>query len=72
MFWCLPPSGKCEWANLKAFAEEINSTIGIQYRLSKCLDISDSSKPQPEILLEVQGNSAWLLSAKLSCGHLTT
>jgi hypothetical protein len=64
MFWCLPPSGKCEWANLKAFAEQFNGTFGTQYRLSKCLDILDSSKPQPEIQLESTGEQCMVIERK--------
>lgn len=64
MFWCLPPSGKCEWSNLRKFAEQFNDAFSTKYRLSKCLDISDSSKPQPEVLLESVGDKCMVIERK--------
>jgi len=64
MFWCLPPSGKCEWANLKEFARQFNEQYGSEYRLSRCLDVSDNSRPQPEVLLEAPGEIPMVIERK--------
>ncbi len=63
-FWCRPPSGKCEWANLRKFAEHFNNTFSTEYKLAKCLDVSDSSKPQPEVLLESSGDKCMVIERK--------
>ena len=49
MSWCLPPSGKCEWRNIRLFIEFINRRFGTNYGLEKCLDVVDRKNPQPEV-----------------------
>ncbi len=46
---CLPSGSKCEWNELKYFAEELNSREGSDYSRTSCLDLCSSSK-QPEVL----------------------
>lgn len=65
MFRCLPPNGKCEWANLREFVRHFNATHGSTYNLSKCLDVSDSSRSQPEVLLEAEGKVAMVIERKV-------
>lgn len=65
MFWCLPPNGKCEWANLREFVRHFNETHGSTYSLSRCLDVSDSSRSQPEVLLEAEGEVAMVIERKV-------
>jgi hypothetical protein len=55
IYWCKPFTSKCEWIKLKPFVEHYNSLHGKSYSLSRCLDIEDQSRPEPEILLEARG-----------------
>lgn len=52
MFWCFPDSDKCEWKKLKFFVKEYNRLFKTDYILSECLDVFDSTKPQPEVRLK--------------------
>jgi len=65
MFGCLPPSGKCEGANLKEFAEQLSDSLGARYGLAKCLDVSDRTKPQPEVLLRSTGDKCVVIERKV-------
>jgi len=62
--WCLPPDGKCEWANLRNFVEDFNTKYKATYRLVKCLDVWDSSQPQPEVLLDGNGDKPMVIERK--------
>lgn len=63
-FWCLPPSGKCEWANLRHFVKKFNVEYKATYRLAKCLDVLDSSQPQPEVFLDGNGDRPMVIERK--------
>lgn len=64
MFTCFR-DGKCEWLKgLKDFTSQFNEEFGENYDLSQCLDISDSSKKQPEVLLESSGSVPMVIECK--------
>ncbi len=46
--------GKCEWLDggLRGFVAQFNEAFGKDYDLSKCPDIYDRTRKQPEVLLE--------------------
>lgn len=48
----MPSNNKCEWEELKYFVSEFNKVNSTHYTLSKCLDVSNRSSKQPEVLLE--------------------
>lgn len=63
-FGCLPPSGKCERANLRTFIDGYGRIHGGELRLSQCLDISERENPEPEILLAGPGNQCLVIERK--------
>lgn len=64
IFWCYPPSGKCEWAHLRDFVAQFNCLRGKSYRLSKCLDVEIRDEKQPEVLIEAPGEIPIVLERK--------
>jgi|688.fasta_scaffold116376_2 hypothetical protein len=57
--------GKCEWdKGLQDFASQFNNRFSKDYSLSKCLDISDRTRMQPEVLLESSGNKPMVIECK--------
>lgn len=64
IFWCYPPSGKCEWAHLRDFVAHFNSLCGKSYRLSKCLDVEIRDEKQPEVLIEAAGEIPLVIERK--------
>lgn len=65
MFWCLPDKSKCEWKKLKKFINLYNNTFQTEYVLEKCLDVFDSTKPQPEIRLKSPKNKDIVIEHKI-------
>lgn len=64
VFHCFRDS-KCEWdKGLRDFAEQFNTTFNTEYSLSKCLDVSDSTQNQPEVLLESTGDKCMVIECK--------
>jgi hypothetical protein len=56
---------KCEWGFiLRDFVRKYNSKFGTCYDLQKCLDVSDSSRPQPEVILTAEGSGSLLIERK--------
>ncbi|MGB8128879.1 MAG: hypothetical protein WCG81_03725 [Candidatus Angelobacter sp.] len=49
---CVPESGGCERRFLDPFVGYLNETFGSAYVFRECLDVNDSTKPQPEALYE--------------------
>src|ERR1700730_10803285 len=47
---CLPQSGGCERPFTDVFVAHLNRTEGTRYLHSACLDVLDSTVPQPEAL----------------------
>ena len=64
MAWCLPGTSKCEWVDLRHFVHHLNSTQSASYRLARCLDVSDRSAKQPEVLLEGDGDIPAVIERK--------
>jgi hypothetical protein len=57
--------GSCEWLKgLRNFAHQFNEEFGKSYSLSECLDVSDSSRKQPEVLLESSGDRSMVIECK--------
>jgi hypothetical protein len=64
MSWCLPLNSKCEWADLRDFVRHLNTSGLGSYRLAACLDVSDSTKKQPEVLLRGSGDTTAVIERK--------
>ncbi len=57
--------GKCEWMKgLKYFAIQFNNIYGKEYNLSKCLDVSNRTTKQPEVLLQALGAQPMVIECK--------
>lgn len=54
MFSCLPSKGKCEWVELKPFADKLNEAFKSNYELTECLDVTTRNSKQPEVILTNQ------------------
>lgn len=61
---CLPSQSKCEWFELRHFVRQYNEVQRKQYQLEKCLDVNDSSRTQPEVLLTSCGERPIVIERK--------
>ena len=65
MFHCLPDSSKCESRNLKPFIEHFNRKFNQEYRWAECIDVFDSSRPQPEMRFNADGRKDIVIEHKI-------
>ena len=65
MFCCFPDSSKCEWRKLEPFVRQYNKKFNVKYFLSKCLDVFDNTKPQPEIRLKSEKEKDIVIEHKI-------
>ncbi len=64
IFTCLPPTGPCEWRELRPFVVAFNKRHGTSYSRSKCLDIEIRDRPAPEVLIEAPGKPPIVIERK--------
>ena len=75
VFWCFPPTNKCEWSDLRAFVVQYNDTYGTSYTRKACLDIEIRDRRAPELLLESPGEIPMVIERKSvvwPCDYLAT
>lgn len=61
---CLPSKSKCEWFELRDFIRHYNELCGTTYEREKCLDVADSTRPQPEVLVQCVGARSMVIERK--------
>ena len=64
VFWCLPPTNKCEWSELRGFVDHYNATYGTSYTRKSCLDMEIRDRKAPELLLESHGEIPIVIERK--------
>lgn len=67
MFWCYPPHARCEWQNLRTFVARYNELNGSAYQRDACLDVSNRSRKEPEILLKDDAGHGMVIERKCVC-----
>ena len=64
VFWCFPPTIKCEWSDLRSFVDQYNATYGTSYTRKACLDVEIRDRRAPELLLESPGKIPVVIERK--------
>ena len=64
VFWCFPPTIKCEWSDLRHFVDHYNATHGKSYTRKACLDVEIRDRKAPELLLESPGETPIVIERK--------
>lgn len=62
---CLPDSGGCERPFIEPFIEHLNETEGCAFTHSKCLDVQDRTRTQPEAMyIDTRTNAQLVIERK--------